>query len=46
MIYRLACKLILCSFFISFLSLPVFSQWEDVCSFKDVQIPFDLKYEE
>jgi hypothetical protein len=26
--------------------LPVFSQWEDVCSFKDVQIPFDLKYED
>jgi hypothetical protein len=26
--------------------LPAFSQWEDVCSFKDVQIPFDLKYED
>ena len=46
MFKREACKVILCSFFIFFLSLPVFSQWEDVCSFKDVQIPFDLEYED
>jgi hypothetical protein len=26
--------------------LPAFSQWEDVTSFKDVQIPFNLKYDD
>ncbi|MGB6340107.1 MAG: hypothetical protein WBF32_10055 [Candidatus Aminicenantaceae bacterium] len=46
MLYRLSCKVIVCVFFVSLLSLPVFSQWEDVTSFKDVQIPFDLKYED
>jgi len=46
MFCRLSCKVIVCVFFVSLLSLPVFSQWEDVTSFKDVQIPFDLKYED
>jgi hypothetical protein len=26
--------------------LPAFSQWEDVSSFKSVQIPFNLKYKD
>jgi hypothetical protein len=46
MTYRLACKVILFVFFISLLSLPAFSQWEDVTSFKNVQFPFNLKYED
>ena len=46
MLYRLSCKVIVCVFFISLLSLPAFAQWEDVSSFKEVQIPFDLKYDE
>ncbi|NOR15566.1 MAG: hypothetical protein GQ544_07675 [Candidatus Aminicenantes bacterium] len=46
MFYRLACKVIVCVFFVSLLSLPAFSQWEDVSSFKDVQIPFNLKYKD
>jgi hypothetical protein len=46
MLCRLSCKVIVCVFFISLLSLPAFAQWEDVSSFKEVQIPFDLKYDE
>ncbi|NOR13115.1 MAG: hypothetical protein GQ545_07660 [Candidatus Aminicenantes bacterium] len=46
MFYRLACKVIVCVFFVSLLSMPAFSQWEDVCSFKNVQIPFNLKYKD
>lgn len=32
--------------FISLLFLPLFAQWEDVCNIKDVQLPFNLKYED
>lgn len=39
-------KVILCALFISVLFLPALAQWEDVTSFKDVQVPFDLKYED
>jgi hypothetical protein len=44
--YLFISKVIVCVFFVSLLSLPALSQWEDVTSFKDVQIPFNLKYED
>ncbi len=43
MFYRQAFKIVVCFFLLSLLSSPAFSQWEDVCRFKAVQIPFDLK---
>lgn len=44
--FRQICKVIVSVFFVSLLSLPALAQWEDVTSFKNVQIPFNLKYEE
>jgi hypothetical protein len=46
MFSRLARRLIMCVFFVSLLYLPAVAQWEDVTSFKKVQFPFDLKYED
>jgi len=46
MFYRLACKVILGVFVVSLLSLSAFSQWEDVTNFKNVQFPFNLKYDD
>jgi len=43
MFYQQACKVIVRVFLVSLVLLPAFSQWEDVCSFKAVQIPFNLK---
>ena len=41
---RLFCKVIVCVFLVSLLSMPAIAQWEDVTNFKDVQIPFNLKH--
>ena len=41
---RLFCKVIVCVFLVSLLSMPAIAQWEDVTNFKDVQIPSNLKH--
>lgn len=46
MLHRHACQALGHVLLIALLSLPAFSQWEDVTSFKNVQIPFDLKIED
>jgi len=46
MFYQQACKVIVRVFLASLVCLPAFSQWEDVCHFKSVQIPFNLKCED
>jgi hypothetical protein len=43
---RFISKVIVCVFFVSLLSMPALSQWEDVTNFKKVQFPFDLKYKD
>lgn len=43
---RRAWKIIVSVFFVSLLYLPAPAQWENVTSFKKVQFPFNLKYED
>jgi len=44
--YRFISRVFVCVFFVSLLSLPSLSQWEDVTSLKNVQFPFNLQYED